>query len=295
MITTEQYAQAVREALADHPERDELLEDLDDHLAEIAAESDVPLEERLGPPEAYAEDLLAAYEDRPESAQKRRYRVRDRLGSWHSGLRGQSAYRGFAAFLPELRPGWWVLRGYVLAMLLLSLPGEGRVTPQDPVDWVVLAAAVWASVWLGRRTRGRLLATLAIVANLAGAVALLAALTAAQFKTSQPVAYAVNKPMNVLMVGGDSDNVYNIKPYAKDGTPLTDVYLYDQDGNPVLTHPEDYGYTVDPGCGEPILNRYPLPLIGGRMSTGRPSTCESPEPVPMKTAPATPTETPRPR
>jgi hypothetical protein len=33
-------------ALAYQPEREELLEDLDDHLAEIAAESDAPLGER---------------------------------------------------------------------------------------------------------------------------------------------------------------------------------------------------------------------------------------------------------
>ncbi|MEV0351882.1 hypothetical protein AB0H88_39465 [Nonomuraea sp. NPDC050680] len=32
--------------LAGHPEHEELLEDLDDHLAQIAAESDAPLGER---------------------------------------------------------------------------------------------------------------------------------------------------------------------------------------------------------------------------------------------------------
>jgi hypothetical protein len=56
------YLARVRAALADLPPRtrDELLEDLPDHLAEIAAEGDEPLESRLGPPQAYAAELRAA-------------------------------------------------------------------------------------------------------------------------------------------------------------------------------------------------------------------------------------------
>ncbi|NUR87968.1 MAG: hypothetical protein HOY71_28110, partial [Nonomuraea sp.] len=111
-MTTEEYARAVRQALADHPDREELVEDLDDHLAEIAAESDVPLEDRLGPPIAYAAELAAAYGGRPTTSRRRRLLGEVRASGW---------YRRMAAFLPELRPGWWVLRGYVLAMLLLAL------------------------------------------------------------------------------------------------------------------------------------------------------------------------------
>lgn len=57
------YAAAVRAALGElgDEERAHLLDDLEGHLAEIAAESDVPLAERLGPPEAYAAELRAAY------------------------------------------------------------------------------------------------------------------------------------------------------------------------------------------------------------------------------------------
>jgi hypothetical protein len=57
------YAAAVRAALADLPAaaRADLQDDLESHLAEVAAESDAPLRERLGPPEAYAADLRAAY------------------------------------------------------------------------------------------------------------------------------------------------------------------------------------------------------------------------------------------
>jgi hypothetical protein len=102
----------------------------------------------------------------------------------------------------------------------------------------------------------------------------------------------------VWVDNASSDGVYNIKPYAKDGTPLTDVYLYDQDGNPLTTHPENYGYRVDRSCGEPILNRYPLPLVEDgfpedplTMPEPKP-TCAAPapSPEPAATATATPAE-----
>ena len=50
------YATAVRAACADlpGPDRELLLEDLEDHLGEVAAEAGGPLAERLGRPEAYA-------------------------------------------------------------------------------------------------------------------------------------------------------------------------------------------------------------------------------------------------
>ncbi|MGH3101424.1 MAG: HAAS signaling domain-containing protein, partial [Thermoleophilia bacterium] len=53
------YATAVRAACADlpGPDRELLLEDLEDHLQEVAAEAGGPLEERLGRPEAYAAEL----------------------------------------------------------------------------------------------------------------------------------------------------------------------------------------------------------------------------------------------
>src|SRR5438874_599821 len=56
------YASAVRAALAPllDAERESLLEDLENHLAEVASESDLSLQERLGPPEDYAAGLSSA-------------------------------------------------------------------------------------------------------------------------------------------------------------------------------------------------------------------------------------------
>ncbi|MFI7636639.1 hypothetical protein [Nonomuraea sp. NPDC049400] len=290
-MTPDQYAQAVRDALAGHPDREELLEDLDDHLAEIAAESDLPLEDRLGRPEVYAEELAAAYGDRPESRRKRRRSPRAWVLGAHTRLMHQGPYRSFVGFLPELRPGWWVLRGYLLAMLLLAVTGEGGLVPGNVAGWALVAAGVCASVWLGRRRRGRLSTGLMAALNLVAALTLFAGMISASEHGPDPATVAMVAPQQVWVDPASSnEGVYNIKPYAKDGTPLADVYLYDQDGKPLTTNPEDYGYTVDRSCGEPILNRYPLPLIeqtvedteGAAKAASCPTPTPSPTPSPTR-------------
>src|SRR5438094_10438211 len=57
------YAASVRAALSDLPsdQAEVLLEDLEDHLREVAADAEGPLAERLGSPEQYAEELRTAY------------------------------------------------------------------------------------------------------------------------------------------------------------------------------------------------------------------------------------------
>lgn len=291
MISPDQYARAVREALADHPDRDELLEDLDDHLAEIAEESDVPLEERLGPPAAYAEELAAAYGGRPAGPRRRRAWLRDA----HARLLRQAPYRQLVAFLPELRPGWWVLRGYALAMVMLSAVSYSRLAPENPADVVAVAVGVLASIWYGRRSKGRLLVTLAVAANAVTGVVLFAGLvTASSWNPhGDGVDYAGPQPVQIGQVSSVGLDVYNIKPYAKDGTPLTDVYLYDQDGNPVTTNPQDFGFEI---CGEPVRNRYPLKLAESDYENADRSTCPSaaPSPATATEAPETATATPRP-
>lgn len=291
--TPARYAQAVRAALAGHPDAEELLDDLDDHLAEIAAESDVPLVERLGSPAAYAEELVAAYGGRPASRQKRRPRPLERLRALHVTLMGKGPYRGLVGFLPELRPGWWVLRGYLLAMILAGF-ADDRVTPDDPLGWLLAIVFVVASVWWGRHARGRLALPLTLLADAAAVMALLLAVTIADRLSLDEPSMADGVPVMVETVSGLSGDVYNIKPYAKDGTPLTDVYLYDQNGRPLTTDPESHGFTVNRACGEPILNRYPLPLVeetsaepGGTQAPpcprADPAATAGPSPAPVPT------------
>ncbi|MFG3439144.1 hypothetical protein ACGF0J_18020 [Nonomuraea sp. NPDC047897] len=288
--TPARYAQAVRDALAGHPDAEELLDDLDDHLAEIAAESDVPLEERLGPPAAYAEELAAAYGGRPASRQKRRLRPVGRLRDLHATLMGKDAYRGFLGLLRELRPGWWVLRGYLLAMILAGF-ADDRVLPGDALGWLLVLAFVAASVWWGRSARGRLALPVTLLANAGAVVALLIGVAIADRPALDERHLADGSgPVMVETVSGLGGDVYNIKPYAKDGTPLTDVYLYDQNGRPLTTDPEAHGYTVDRSCGEPILNRYPLPLV----EETEPDSGVARSPSCATAAPAAPASSPAP-
>src|SRR5437879_3904027 len=160
------YAAAVRAALADLPptEAQALLEDLDDHLAEVAAESTEPLEKRLGPPADYASELRSAYRVAGRDGDRRRAGIPRLWSDLRSRISGSRSYREVRAFLPELRPAWWVLRAY-LAVLIAAVIFSGRSVSPIPnpfsrfgiVQIAATVAAVIVSVRLRRRgpPRGR--------------------------------------------------------------------------------------------------------------------------------------------
>ncbi len=310
-MTPNAYAAAVREALADLPagDREALLEDLDDHLAEIAAESGVPLEDRLGSPEAYAAELRAAYGGRTRDADlsvaaRVGRRVTGIGGAVHARLLRLPPYRQAAAFLPDLRPAWWVLRGYVIAIgVLAQFPTPGYL-PDDLAEWVFTLAVIWCSVWLGRAARtgppmwGRLLL---LGGNTLAAFLVLVALA----NIRQPTYVALDRgsprpagPVWVENVSGfGQGDVYNIFPYAEDGTPLRNVRLYDQDGRPITLQPEMYDQAIAIPCeGEPpIRNAYPLPLRPmweGGSGMPAPADCVPSAEMPTPTAVPSPMPTP---
>jgi hypothetical protein len=169
------YATAVRAACADlpGPDRELLLEDLEDHLAEVAAEAGGPLEERLGRPEAYAAELRASAGLPAPGAGTGRRRGRLRgsraargLAGLGSAVAGHPAARAVAGFLPELRPAWWVLRGYLavqaVAVAMTPLISGGGFSFPVPrlfgsalLGLLATVVAVAGSVWLGRRRGAR--------------------------------------------------------------------------------------------------------------------------------------------
>src|SRR2546421_9241846 len=120
------YAAAVRAALSDlpHDQAEALLEDLEDHLREIAAETGASLSERLGPPEQYATELRAAYGATHASTRRQDPALRHlQLGL--DRLTRSGWYRQVRAFLPELRPAWWVLRAYLVVLVLTAAFSPG--------------------------------------------------------------------------------------------------------------------------------------------------------------------------
>ena len=210
----EAYAARVRTALGDlaAADRDDLLADLEDHLAEVAAEG--PLDELLGTPEAYAAELrssagLPAGGTGP---------------SWWQELADRPWLRPTLDFLPELRPGWWVLRGVLVAWIAALWPGGGL-----PLLVALSVLLVPASVLLGRRSQVDLRLRVAEVAASVGAVAALVLFGAA----AVPSGAGIPEPYPAVQDTSRVAGVTNLYPYDKDGRPLTDVQLYDQDGNPV--------------------------------------------------------------
>jgi hypothetical protein len=235
---TDAYLAAVAAALAGvpDPERQDLLDDLADHLAELAAEDGPDLTERLGPPERYAAELVASAGitvpepvtvlDRPPAGVRARQAI---TTTWH----GPTA-RAVRDFLPELRPGWWVLRAWAaLALLSVAVGGDDvfpvpLVVANPFVSLVALGAAVVASVRLGRLGRwpDRLLTWV-------GAVGVLVALAGGS--GSSTVVYddgGTSGPYGVL-VSPEGRVITNIWPFDADGNLVDGVFLYDQDGLPI--------------------------------------------------------------
>jgi len=154
------YVDAVREALSDLPaaQRDELLDDLTQHLQEVAAEGDAPLSVRLGPPAAYAEELRASIGLTADSPRPRGgvlHRLEAGLDRGRAALLEHPTSRAVVDFLPELRPGWWVLRGYLLVAV-----------PSVLWDYAGARSFPWPIVY-GSRVLGLLATLAAIVASVA--------------------------------------------------------------------------------------------------------------------------------
>ena len=304
LLDVETYAAAVRGALADLPSAEQtlMLEDLDEHLAEVASEGDGWLIEKLGPPEAYAAELRAAYRASIGLPSSRIGAFLRPVEGAAAKVRANSWYRAVRAFLPDLRPAWWVLRAYLLVLGLAEIEAGGQSVGAFPdlatrhglVQALLTAFAIVVSVRIGRRSFrvGSGWRALAIAANAAlgvfGLVALGSLSTGSPLEASGP--YSPPYPVQVFAQG----DVTNIYPFAADGTLLHGVLLYDQNGQPVIL-PGSKGNGVltqlpQDAQGQPITNEYPLKQT---YPDGQPVPPPSVA-VPQQPAPPTPSPTPRP-
>ena len=254
-MNAETYLAMVRASLADLPaaERDDLLEDLPGHLIETLAETGGLAQ--LGSPQAYAAELRSSaglppgpiVPDRPrrvsEAASSFAGAVGERASRLAAAVGEQPYGRQMLAFLPELRPGWWVLRGYLLTavpaafglLFDLGVPPFVTLFGSDALGLVATAVAVVASVRLGRRTTGAPLPRRQLV--VAGNVALVGlclvagAGLRAQIGFNEGVVYAAD----TSYLQGPDGGISNIYAFDADGRQLTDVQLFDQEGRPLDT------------------------------------------------------------
>ncbi|MDQ6885363.1 MAG: hypothetical protein M3077_14185 [Candidatus Dormibacteraeota bacterium] len=291
------YAAEVRAALGDMPEEERvaLVEDLDDHLTEIAVEADGSLAERLGPPAQYAAELRAAYGAAHPIEKRRTPSGRDFLGGLLARLSRSHWYQEVGAFLPGLRPAWWVFRGYSVALLLTLMFRSGYDVRPIPnpfharglVQLILTAIAIVLSVRIGQRFHARSDATrlLGILGNTAIALLVIPMLGSMGTHGDMNGGFMTQGPdfvtQSVFAGGGVVTNIY---PYSKDGTPLTDVLLFDQNGQPLSVDSKAGGVesTYSLGAdGQPITNAYPLTQrnIGGP-PVARPRVALPPWPTP---------------
>jgi len=297
------YAASVRAALSNLPtdQSEALLEELEDHLREIAADAGGPLNERLGPPQQYAEDLRAAYGAAQVTTRRQDAALHD-LQRALARVTGSTWYRQIRAFLPELRPAWWVLRAYLAVLILMAAvsPGYPLGPIPDPtskrglVEILATGIAIWLSVRIGRRSRqlSQKALVLAYSANLL--IALFAVVVLANMRS---FAYSeltgTTSPQQTTFANAfAAGQVTNIYPYSQDGKPLTNVLLYDQDGRPIMVDKSEAQTSYPIGAdGKAVTNAYPLtqrhltgdPVVAPRVALPpwpSPSPSASPNPSP---------------
>ncbi|XVV13628.1 HAAS signaling domain-containing protein [Actinoplanes sp. CA-131856] len=259
------YVAAVREALADLPDatRDELLEDLPEHLAEVRAEGSGTLVERLGTPAAYAAELRATagfvggFPDPPRgkwvTPAEIRAKVQPVLDRADVKVGPVIGYAKASEFLVLLRPAWWVLRGYLVAMALAMILDDSsgnpgllpRVGGSDVIALVLLAVCVAGSILLGKR--GVQLSQWPRWALYSGTTVLvifgLAGFTTADNNVRQPGFSDVGSYQESTI----DDTINDLFVYDEDGTLVKNARVFDQNGNPLQF---GGGYCTDPNTGE---------------------------------------------
>jgi hypothetical protein len=270
----EAFLARVREELDDLPpdERDELLEDIESHLAEVAGEGEVALAARLGSAEEFAHELRhsAGLPPRMSAPASRVRDIRAGLGAFLRRARSLRTHLD-AAFV------WRLARGWLLAVAVAVAIGRLGTTAawSHRHTWlphaglrgygalIALAAFVALSFWLGRRAAaGR-----GVELDRAVSVIALIAIVPALWHLDNP-------PRKVVCVGCTYQSIVsspglalngvevrNIFPFDRDGKPLNDVLLFLPDGEPL-----DAGaLSVDPNRrylvnrrGDRLYNSFPV-------------------------------------
>lgn len=265
------YVAGVRAALVGLPDstREELLEDLPEHLAEVLVEDQGTLVDRLGTPEAYAAELLATagfvggFPDPPRRGPRlpideARDNVLQVLRLLDDRIGPVIGYKRASEFLVLLRPAWWVLRGYLVAMMIAYLFGDNggdlgllpRLGGSEVVALILLGVCVVGSILLGRRAGS--LAKWPRYALWSG-TALLALFAIGGFLDTDSDARHPGYSDVSSYDTNPFSNVQDVYVYDGQGRLVTDARLFDQDGSPIQL---GQGWCSDPETGETTTSRH---------------------------------------
>jgi hypothetical protein len=294
----EQFLAQVETELADLPAEDraELLEDLSLHLAAIAEDADErPLSTRLGSPTDYAAELRAAAGLPTRSTGDVRRRANGRMRRLAVATWESRALRETWVLLAQLRPAWWVLRGYLVVAVacLWKIDGSSDFPVPAPADSHLLGVslvliAIVASVALGRLQLTRVTTLGVVVANVLALVGAGNLLADYEWRSADNVIVRVASNESELFVDSplvtkQHGPVTNIFAFGPDGKPLEGVLLFDQDGRPLLSGRQLW---FKDGCrrvlsapraadGTPVPFSYPKPYVldpEGKTLSGLPLT-----------------------
>lgn len=157
------YLDAVRLYLSDLPEWDveDLMADIEQHVLEVASEWDGPITSVLGDPVSFVEEYRQSANVPPVSQVPTTPPLIDRLVRTIEQARRGQTWQSMRSFAREARPGWWALRGYMAAsVLMLVVSSSSRTTMVNPFVFgppglLISAIGVVLSVHLGRRSQLR--------------------------------------------------------------------------------------------------------------------------------------------
>jgi uncharacterized membrane protein len=188
-------------------------------------------------------------------------------------------------FLVSMQPAWWVARAFAAATVLVVLFGGGGFT----LTLLVALLGMPVSVWLGHRTRSDR-RWLWPVVPLNGLAVLVLLVAAVEGPFADPVLDSDSSTVPYDGLWQGSEEIRDIRPVDATGTPLTDVYLFDQDGRPIDTSADRwcprYDAYGDPAPADGAVAPYPR---GTWDVDGRTGGCRHVPPVPLVVAVPAPT------
>ena len=257
--------------------------DLADSLAEAAAGGTDDPARLLGDPAVYAAELRAGAGLPPRGADRgprrpRPWRTLERAFR-SAGNRVTSApwWPSVRDFCAVLQPVWWVLRGWIVARLILGFfkAGDSGLLRAGLGGLLLVLACVVLSVQLGRRRWGRVAPPrwLVVAGNILAVVVLPVLL--ADLHSPDLSLPGYTGPSDGMWVHGEP--VQNVFPYDSQGQPLTGVQLFDQKGRPILAQTGASAAAARDPYGAARWNVYPLWLQGD--PTYVPNGEERPGPV----------------
>lgn len=312
------YAAAVRRHLLDlGPEViDDLTGGLEADLAESLADAlggaaptdagsadavvltDADLTSRFGSPAAYAAELRESAGLPPAGTPVRKPSLRDRgaalLGRWNRALNALPGWPPLRDFVVALKPLWWLLRGWTLAVVVtiplqVFIGGTVRsmLAPQTIFAWLLILAGVVVSVQLGRGAwvlTGRLGKVWRVAAGLLIPCSLVVVISAndeigqaysqrwwdryGPVQTQSAIDAAFAGDTSGILVGGQ--RARNLFVYGPDGALIDGAQIVDQAGRPVvLANGGDWwtdgltGHVYVPRldeAGREVRNSFPVPV-----------------------------------